>query len=161
MAVDATSRGDPDDFWTERSLTVALETDVVPDAVARAIGWHDRLPFYTNELPLLWGRSLDNGAMLMGRELLPVSDLPADAWRQSIAEAGARLTARLRGLHPALAEIGVHRVWAGPIARDASGVPSVQRDPHTAGVVWAGGYGGHGLAQAFRLGARAAAAARP
>jgi len=39
---------------------------------------------------------------------------------------------------------------------DESGVPSVVADPDLAGVWWAGGYGGHGLAQAFRLGEIAA-----
>jgi glycine/D-amino acid oxidase-like deaminating enzyme len=70
--------------------------------------------------------------------------------------ASATLIARIRGLHPALARIEPRRFWAGPIARDESGVPSVVADPDLAGVWWAGGYGGHGLAQAFRLGEIAA-----
>jgi glycine/D-amino acid oxidase-like deaminating enzyme len=48
------------------------------------------------------------------------------------------------------------RAWAGPIARSAAGIPGLADDPRLRGVLWAGGYGGHGLAAAFRLGGRAA-----
>lgn len=158
VCVDATSRADGGaDPWPLRQLTIALETDVLPDRVADAMGWRDRLPFYTNELPLLWGRAMDDGAMVAGRELVPI-DATADAAvvARAIDEAGARLTSRIRGLHPVLATLGIRRIWAGPIARDERGVPSIQQDRSLARVWWAGGYGGHGLAQAFRLGALAA-----
>ncbi len=155
MCVDATARPtDAPDPWPQRLLTIALETDVVTNGTAAAIGWSDRRPFYTNELPLLWGRSLADGAMIAGRELVSIeNDRPADL-PAAIAAAGARLTARIRGLHPALATLGVRRIWAGPIARDARGVPAIVADPNVPGVWWVGGYGGHGLAQAFRLGGR-------
>jgi glycine/D-amino acid oxidase-like deaminating enzyme len=140
-------------LWPLRQLTVALETAPILDDLANEIGWRERLPFYTNELPLLWGRTLDNGALLAGRELVP---LDTDRLDLAFEEASARLLARIRSLHPALASIDAHRFWAGPIARDERGVPSVQPDRHVPGVWWAGGYGGHGLAQAFRLGQIAA-----
>lgn len=154
-AVDAT--GDSAEAmtrWPQRQLTVALETAVIPDAVADEIGWGARLPFYTNELPLLWGRALDDGAMIAGRELIPMDE--STSMEDAFSAASARLMGRIRGLHPALATIDVRRVWSGPIARDASGIPSVQRDPQVPDVWWAGGYGGHGLAQAFRIGRMAA-----
>jgi glycine/D-amino acid oxidase-like deaminating enzyme len=155
VATDATSES-PDGMrrWPQRQLTIAIETAVVPDAVADEIGWSARLPFYTNELPLLWGRALDDGALLAGRELVPL-DGSADL-DTACAKAAVTLEQRVRGLHPALATIHLRRRWAGPIARDESGVPSVRPDPDRPGVWWAGGYGGHGLAQAFRLGKQAA-----
>lgn len=156
MMVDATSVPDAGDPWPTRQLTIALETATVSDAIADAIGWRSRLPFYTNELPLLWGRSMDDGAMVAGRELVPMANHDRASLAAAIAAAGARLTTRVRGLHPALAPLAIRRIWAGPIARDATGVPSIRRDPTLPDVWWAGGYGGHGLAQAFRLGRTAA-----
>jgi gamma-glutamylputrescine oxidase len=148
-ATDAATRR----LWPQRQLTVALETAPVLDALAEEIGWRDRLPFYTNELPLLWGRTLDDGALLAGRELVPID---ADPLELAFERASATLLARIRALHPALASIEARRFWAGPIARDERGVPSVVADPDLDGVWWAGGYGGHGLAQAFTLGKVAA-----
>lgn len=159
VAVDATARPRAADRWPVRLLTIALATQPIDDALANAIGWQSRLPFYTNDLPLLWGRALDDGGMIVGRELLELDALSGqtdDAIRRAIAEAGRRLLHRARGLHPALASLEAARVWAGPIARDPGGVPSLSPDA-VPGVWWAGGYGGHGLAQAFRLGATAAA----
>ena len=135
-----------------------METTTIPDDLADEIGWRDRRPFYTNELPLLWGRALEDGALLAGRELVPLDD--STSFEPAFEQASARLIARIRGLHPALARIEPRRFWAGPIARDGSGVPSVRPDPDLPGAWWAGGYGGHGLAQAFRLGALAATAIR-
>ena len=149
-ATDAATRR----LWPHRQLTVALETTPIPEALADEIGWRDRLPFYTNELPLLWGRTLDDGALLAGRELVPLDD--STSFAPAFQQASARLVARIRGLHPALAAIEARHIWAGPIARDERGVPSVVPDPDLAGVWWAGGFGGHGLAQAFRLGKQAA-----
>lgn len=153
-ATDATDTGTRR-LWPQRQLTVALQTTPISDALASEIGWRDRLPFYTNELPLLWGRTLDDGTLLAGRELVP---LDADPLELAFEQASAKLLARIRALHPALASIEARRVWAGPIARDERGVPSVVPDTDLRGVWWAGGYGGHGLAQAFRLGAMAATA---
>jgi sarcosine oxidase subunit beta len=155
LAMDATCATPGTDRWPVRALTVALETQQLPDDVASAIGWHDRRPFYTNQLPLLWGRAAADGGLIAGRELIQ----PADDDRVTADEvraAGARLLARIRALHPALAGIEMKRVWAGPIARSRRGVPEVAPDESAPGVLWAGGYGGHGLAQAFRLGAVAA-----
>lgn len=158
FAVDATSRSsEPEiDLWPVRQLTVAVETYPVLEVVTDAMGWRDRLPFYTNELPLLWGRGLDDGGLLIGRELVPVDHPDSASLSRAIVLAVSRLLDRIHGLHPVLATIGLRRAWAGPIARDDRGVPSVQRDRHVPGVWWAGGYGGHGLAQAFRLGEIAA-----
>lgn len=155
MATDATAHADAFIPWPICAFTVALETDPLSDDQVSQLGWTGRQPFYTNDLPLLWGRSLSNGALLAGRELIE-GDTPSSCLPDAIASAGDLLLTRLRTMHPALAQIGRTRVWAGPIARDAAGVPSIHADPDVAGVWWAGGYGGHGLAQAFVLGQQAA-----
>lgn len=155
MATDATSRVDVDP-WPVRAITVVAETARPSPAALRRAGWPEQQPFYTNDLPLLWGRHLPSGGLLLGRELLTDWECDAAGMARAIHSAGLRLGARIRGLHPAFADLDVARVWAGPIARTAAGVPTLHVDPLHPDIVWAGGYGGHGLAQAFRLGARAA-----
>jgi glycine/D-amino acid oxidase-like deaminating enzyme len=158
IATDAAAACSPFDPWPVRQLTIALETEPVADDRFAAMGWNDRQPFYTNDLPLLWGRVLDERRILAGRELLSGEDLSHQDIGAAIDDAGRRLTTRVRGLHPALADVVVRRVWAGPIARDATGIPKIHRHPAMSQVWWAGGYGGHGLAAAFRLGRLAAKA---
>jgi len=156
VATDATAVAGHFDPWPVRLVTVALETAPLGDEQLEELGWRGRQPFFTNDLPLLWGRLLPHGGMLAGRELIEVSPPGAPDLSGAIDAARERLIRRVRGLHPALAALDVVRAWAGPIARDHGGVPGLHPDPEIDGVFWAGGYGGHGLAQAFRLGAIAA-----
>jgi len=149
MAVDAMSGNPSADPWDERAFTVAMQTAPLEEIAIRAMGLGPDLPFYTSDLPLLWGRVMPDQSLLIGRELIrePTPDLPA-----LFSDAGSRLAERVRRLHPALRDVGIRRVWAGPIARTRRGVPVVAQDARVSRLLWAGGYGGHGLAQAFRLG---------
>jgi glycine/D-amino acid oxidase-like deaminating enzyme len=156
IATEAASASSPFNPWPIRHFTVAIETEPLPDDRFSAIGWNDRQPFYTNDLPLLWGRVLDEGRLLAGRELLSLDELQGRDLGAAIDDAGRKVAARLRGLHPALADVGLRRVWAGPIGRDASAIPGIHQTSELPHVWWAGGYAGHGLAQAFRLGRLAA-----
>jgi len=158
VATDAAARLPDADPWPVRALTVVIETSEPSPAALTRSGWPESQPFYTNDLPLLWGRRLPTGGLLVGRELLPDVDRDATELTRAIHAAGLRLHARVRGLHPALVDLSVVRVWAGPIARTTAGVPTLHIDPEFPNLVWAGGYGGHGLAQAFRMGRRAAEA---
>jgi glycine/D-amino acid oxidase-like deaminating enzyme len=157
MAVDAVSWQSSGDHWPQRTLTVALQTTVAAAEVRAALGLAPLQPFYTNESPLLWGRPLADGSFMFGRELVPFPwHGSADETTALVTAAGERLAARVRGLHPSLADIGVKRVWAGPTARTSAGIPLLVEDRELPHVVWIGGYGGHGLAQAFTLAQRAA-----
>lgn len=158
LATDAVGWTGADDPWPSRTLTVAALTDPVASGVVEAIGLQPHQPFYTRELPLLWGRPLHDGSLLFGRELVPFPwAAPMGDAGAVLAAAGGRLGDRIRGLHSRLAGVRVARVWAGPTARTAAGVPAIVEHAQWPGVLWAGGYGGHGLAQAFTLGRRAAA----
>src|SRR4029077_9575754 len=103
-----------------------------------------------------WGRLLPDGTFLFGRELLPFprESIPG-ALSGELASAGDRLIARVRGLHPGLKDLTMRRLWAGPTARTAAGVPALVEDRDLPGVLWVGGGGGDGLGQAFRLGSLA------
>jgi len=154
VATDATARSSDFVPWPEIQLTVALKTFALSSAEIATTGWNG-MPFYTNDLPLLWGRLIPDGGLLAGRELITLDD-GRSRLDEKIAAAGKRLLTRVRGLHHAFANVTSEHLWAGPVARDGSGVPKVLEDPDLPGVFWAGGYGGHGLAQAFRLGRLAA-----
>ena len=153
MAVDAMSWRPSFDPWAERVITVALTTGPLTDDALATIGLGPHLSFYTRDLPLLWGRVMPDQSLLVGRETLPWASIEsASGIRDRLEAAGERLTSRVRRLHPALRDVTVRRVWGGPVARDAAGVPAIARDPRIGNVLWVGGYGGHGLAQAFRMG---------
>ena len=153
MAVDAMWRRPSFDPWTERVITVALATGPLTDDVLGAIGLRPHLSFYTRDLPLLWGRVMPDQSLLVGRETLPWASIEsAGGIGDGLEAAGERLRSRVRRLHPALRDVGVRHVWGGPIARAAAGVPAIAPDPCVPNVYWVGGYGGHGLAQAFRMG---------
>jgi glycine/D-amino acid oxidase-like deaminating enzyme len=156
IAADATAIDQRFDPWPVRFVTVAIEIDPPGDDRLDAIGWHDRRPFYTNDLPLLWGRVVPGGGVLIGRELIDLQTIGPGTIERAVAVARDRLLARTRGLHTAFESVVLKRVWAGPIARSRAGIPGLADDPRVSGAIWAGGYGGHGLAAAFRLGGLAA-----
>jgi glycine/D-amino acid oxidase-like deaminating enzyme len=156
MAVDAISwptRYHEWEPWEQRTLTVVLQSDPVDPDLPDAIGLGARQPFYTRDLPLLWGRPLPDGTFMFGRELLPFprQSLPG-ALTSQLESAGNRLITRVRGLHPGLRDLAMRRCWAGPTARTPAGIPALVEDPDLPGVLWVGGCGGHGLAQSLRLG---------
>jgi glycine/D-amino acid oxidase-like deaminating enzyme len=156
MAVDATARSDGFDPWSERIVTVALQTAPLSDAGLAAVGLTAHQAFYTRDLPLLWGRVMPDRSLLIGRETLAFPGSETKILPDDFASASARLTARVHRLHPALTHVEVCRSWGGPIARSPGGVPSIVVDPNHPRVLWVGGYGGHGMAQAFKLGQLAA-----
>jgi gamma-glutamylputrescine oxidase len=153
MATDAMLAPGASDPWDERGITVAIQTMPLEEGARASLGLGPDQAFYTADLPLLWGRVMQDGSLLVGREMLTCA--PGASSREIpglLSAAGVRLLARTRGLHPTVARIALKRVWGGPVARTAAGVPIVARDPDIAHLTWAGGYGGHGIAQAFRVG---------
>jgi glycine/D-amino acid oxidase-like deaminating enzyme len=74
------------------------------------------------------------------------------------AESMARLEARVRGLHPALAAVPVTHRWGGPIAFPPGGTPILSRVPGAPGVITYAGCAGHGIALSVRVGQLIAAA---
>ena len=61
------------------------------------------------DLPLLWGRAMPSGGLMLGRELIDVSADPTTL-QSAIMGAADKLTMRLHGLHPALGSLGVRGV---------------------------------------------------
>jgi gamma-glutamylputrescine oxidase len=157
MAVDAMCWRRGFDPWGERVMTVSLQTAPLTAALLATLGLEPDEAFYTVDTPLLWGRVMPNRSLMVGRETCPFPPQPdRRELRDALGEAGMRLTSRVRGLHPSLSTIAINRTWTGPLARTAAGHPTIATDPFVPTLLWAGGYGGQGIAQGFSLGRQAA-----
>jgi glycine/D-amino acid oxidase-like deaminating enzyme len=143
------------------ALTLALCTEPADVATRTALDIDDGRPFYTHDLPYLWGRAAADGRLIFGAGLLFAHD--GDVRRVDLADPDGRqsmrhLEARVRGLHPALAAVAVTHRWGGPIAFLHGGVPILSRVPAMPGVIVHAGCAGHGVALGVRVGQLIAAA---
>jgi gamma-glutamylputrescine oxidase len=137
------------------ALTLALATAPLSDAALGDMGLGTRMPFYTTDLPYLWGRVVADGRLILGAGLVH----PADGDVRSLTladtpvrEALCRLESRVRGLHPALARTEITARWGGPIAFRRGAVPIVSRLPESPPVIVCAAYAGHGIALGVRVG---------
>jgi len=131
------------------ALTFACATEPLTADALREIGLGEGMPFYTVDLPYLWGRELSDRRVIFGGGLAFAS--PRDLERVDIASADStevlgRLEARVQQLHPALNKIRFSARWAGPIAFSSDVVPLLGSLPDAPTVFVAGGYAGHGVA---------------
>src|SRR5262245_3886833 len=137
------------------ALTLAVCTEVLEPAAIAALGLAGGSPFYTLDLPYLWGRLLRDGRLVLGAGLVTseagdLADVTLDG-----AEAAAslgRLEARIPHFHPALAGVALRERWGGPIAFTQDRTPVLSRMPGAPGVVVSAGCAGHGIALGVRVG---------
>jgi len=161
-------------------LTLAVATAPLTAAQLKAIGLSSRRPFYTVDLPYLWGRLLDSNSIVFGAGLVPAPASfdalfrnPAspragkgpsvDLYRFDVrkGEAAERfdwLEGRVRNLHPVLKHVRITHRWAGPILITAGMRPIFRRHPRSKNVMILAGYNGHGVALSVYLGKWAAEA---
>lgn len=164
----------------EPKLTFAIATAPLTAKQFAAVGMASGRPFYTVDLPYLWGRRMKNGAMIFGSGLVPGwgEPLPRDSQRHANRKRAEQavwsglesfdvrrgdprkrlraLEERVRGLHPALKHIRVTHRWGGPILITKEFLPTFRAHPKNKHVVMLGGYSGHGVAQSVYLGRWAA-----
>ena len=142
-------------------FTIALATQNLSDAVLAEIGLGERKPFYTVDLPYLWGRPLGN-AVIFGSGLVFLDDWHSlaslDIQRGEPADLFAHLEKRVRALHPALRNVEFTHRWGGPICIAEEWQPVFEYLPHSRNAIVLGAYSGHGVAQSVYLGAWAAEA---
>lgn len=138
-------------------LTLAIASEPLSDAGLKALGLADRKPFYTEDLPYLWGRVCDDNTTIWGGGLLSPPG-SRDLSSVSIDSPEARtllasLEARVRGLHPVLHDVRFTHRWGGPILFRASWAPVFDWHPqsrHRAVVL--GAFAGHGVMLSSYLG---------
>ena len=164
---------------TQPKLTLALATVPVTAVQLKAIGLSSRHPFYTLDLPYLWGRLLESNGIVFGAGLVPMpasiaslftkpsqhsepfaaTDLYRfDVRKGEAAESFLWLENRVRHLHPALKSVRITHRWAGPILFTEGMRPIFRRHPRSENVMVLAGYNGHGVALSVYLGQWAAEA---
>lgn len=160
----------------EPKLTFAVATAPLTKKQIAAIGMASGRPFYSVDLPYLWGRMLKNRGMIFGSGLVPgfgeslggksnarakklwsgLEDFQVDR-----GEAAKRLRAleeRVRRLHPTLKNVKIAYRWGGPILITQDFVPVFRAHPQNENVIVLGGFSGHGVALSVYLGKWAAEA---
>jgi glycine/D-amino acid oxidase-like deaminating enzyme len=136
-------------------LTLAVCTAAVDDALLETIGLGARIPFYTSDLPYLWGRCAPGGRLILGAGLVFADDddpRRVDIRSPECSATLSRLEERVHGLHPALAGVEITHRWGGPIAFRARTAPLLASLPERPRVIVAGAYAGHGVALSIRIG---------
>jgi gamma-glutamylputrescine oxidase len=166
----------------EPKLTFAIATAPLTKRQLADIGMRSGRPFYSVDLPYLWGRLLKNNRMIFGSGLVPgfgeslrdtkEAQQSADSqvkkvWtgleefdirRGEPAERIRTLEKRVRQLHPALKNARITHRWGGPILLTSDFVPVFGSHPENRNVIVLGGYSGHGVALSVYLGRWAAEA---
>jgi glycine/D-amino acid oxidase-like deaminating enzyme len=144
----------------EPKLTLATATQPLSDVTLETLGLAAGKPFYTVDLPYLWGRLLHGNRIIWGSGLVAVRD-----WRDLATldvNAGEAfdllnsLEGRVRRLHPALGEVVFTNRWGGPILIGKQWRPVFIRHPKSPNAVVLGAYSGNGVALSVYLGAWAA-----
>ena len=164
----------------QAKLTLAVATAALSAAQLEAIGLSSRRPFYTVDLPYLWGRLLESNGVVFGAGLVPtpasIGALFGDSsgsrkrnidapnlyrfhvQKGEAAESFQWLETRVHHLHPALKAVRITHRWAGPILFTEGMRPIFQRHPRSENLMILAGYNGHGVALSVYLGKWAAEA---
>ena len=137
------------------ALTLALCTEPLASGTLEAIGLGAHNPFYTVDGPYLWGRPLGQDRLIFGGGLAFDDSKRVervDICAPEVAHSLAQLERRVRGLHPALADVRIAERWGGPVAFRASRTPILCRHPSLDGLILCAAYAGHGVALSVHLG---------
>jgi gamma-glutamylputrescine oxidase len=137
------------------SLTFAVATEPLPAATIDAIGLGANIPFYTADRPYLWGRTVKDGRVIFGSQLVFGSPAELEDLDVSESESGVALESlreRVRRLHPSLRNVKYSASWGGPIAFMEDMAPLIGPHPSSPQVLVAGAYAGHGVALSVRMG---------
>jgi len=141
-------------------FTLALATEHLTAEQLKAIGLNSGKPFYTIDLPYLWGRLLHGNRVIFGSGLVHLNDwrdlLTLDVTSGEAARLMQSLENRVRALHPVLRDITITHRWGGPILISDDWKPVFARHPNSDRVLVLGAYTGHGVALSVYLGAWAA-----
>jgi glycine/D-amino acid oxidase-like deaminating enzyme len=150
------------DGRAEPKFTLAVATEPLKPAQLEVLGLASGKPFYTVDLPYLWGRLLPTGGVIFGSGLIDVEN-----WREfdeididsgQAAELIARIERRVRGLHPVFRSVGFTHWWGGPILIAEDWSPVFTRHRRSERVIVLGAYAGQGVALSVYLGRWAAEA---
>jgi glycine/D-amino acid oxidase-like deaminating enzyme len=140
----------------QAKLTLAVATESLTGRQLESLGLASRKPFYTVDMPYLWGRLLPNNGVIFGSGLVHTKDwrelATLDIFRGEAAERIASIERRVRGLHRLLENIRFTHRWGGPILIADQMLPVFARHPRSHCALVLGAYSGHGVALSVYLG---------
>jgi glycine/D-amino acid oxidase-like deaminating enzyme len=146
-------------------LTLAVATEPVNEATLVRIGLAQRKPFYTADLPYLWGRVRQDNSIIFGAGLVQSPDSDdldgVDISGEEPLRIFTTLENRVRWLHPALESVRFTHRWGGPIMFRESWKPVFTWHPEAVkmkNAIVVGAFAGHGVALSSYLGRWAAEA---
>jgi glycine/D-amino acid oxidase-like deaminating enzyme len=148
---------------THPKLTLAVATEPITEEQLAQIGLLERKPFYTSDLPYLWGRVSEDNSIIFGAGLVqaPHSDdlNDVDISAAEVRQIFDSLEKRVRGLHPVLNSVRFTHRWGGPILFRDSWEPVFMWHPEAKkrkNAIVIGAFAGHGVALSSYLGRWAA-----
>jgi glycine/D-amino acid oxidase-like deaminating enzyme len=160
LATNAESLELSDLSVAEPKFTLALATAPLTDAQLKNIGLATHKPFYTVDLPYLWGRPLHGQRLIFGSGLVHLEHwselLNLDILTGEAAGLMRLLELRVHCLHPALENIQFTNRWGGPILITDQMKPVLSHHLKSKEITVLGGYSGHGVALSVYLGRWAA-----
>jgi glycine/D-amino acid oxidase-like deaminating enzyme len=144
----------------EPKFTLALATEPLTDEQLNDLGLSTLKPFYTVDMPYLWGRPLHRNQLIFGSGLVHLEHW-SELLNLNIASGEAAglmrlLESRVRSLHPALKEAQFANRWGGPILIADEMIPVCKHHVRSKNIIVLGGYSGHGVALSVYLGRWAA-----
>jgi glycine/D-amino acid oxidase-like deaminating enzyme len=144
----------------EPKFTLALATEPLTDAQLNDGGLSTQKPFYTVDMPYLWGRPLYRNQVIFGSGLVHLEHW-SELLNLNIASGEAAglmrlLESRVHSLHPALKNIQFTNRWGGPILIADQMTPVFKHHSKSKSIVVLGAYSGHGVALSVYLGRWAA-----
>ena len=140
----------------EPKFTLALATEPLTDAQLNDVGLSTQKPFYTVDMPYLWGRPLHRNQLIFGSGLVHLEHW-SELLNMNIATGEAAglmrlLESRVRSLHPALKNVQFTNRWGGPILITDEMTPVFKHHLESKNIIVLGGYSGHGVALSVYLG---------
>jgi glycine/D-amino acid oxidase-like deaminating enzyme len=140
----------------EPKFTLALASEPLKDAQLNDVGLSTHKPFYTVDMPYLWGRTLHRNQLIFGSGLVHLEHwselLNLDIASGEAAGLMRLLESRARSLHPALKNIQFTNRWGGPILIADEMTPVFKHHLKSQNIIVLGGYSGHGVALSVYLG---------
>jgi glycine/D-amino acid oxidase-like deaminating enzyme len=144
----------------EPKFTLALATAPLSDAQLKQLGLATHKPFYTVDMPYLWGRPLHGNRMIFGSGLVHLEHwselLDLNISKGEAAGLMRLLESRVGSLHPALENVQFTNRWGGPILITDGMTPVFRHHLKSKNIIVLGGYSGHGVALSVYLGRWAA-----
>jgi gamma-glutamylputrescine oxidase len=138
-------------------LTLAALTAPLAERDLQSAGLVARKPFYTADLPYLWGRVRHDSSIVWGAGLVSAPDEKsveeADISGALAVEMFASLEKRVHGLHPAFRAVTFTHRWGGPILFRDDWRPVFDFHPECKNAIVLGAYAGHGVALSSYLAA--------